>query len=952
MSSHAHAAAGSIKLCPALSDPELYKDKENEDFSRMVAGKDGWLFRSRFDLKFRFRLTERTLDSFQRLAEAFRRNGSELVVVMMPTRGLVHYEELLPPQSEEFDVKAAKKNYLQMLSELRSTGLAVADMSNVDEINNYFLKRDNHWTTTGAEFTAQKVSEVIKALPAYNSLKKTSFKTNPLPGESKEATHRYAEFVNKICGTDIPREMHDVIYQTENIDAGGAEESLFGDKTAEISLLGTSNSTSPEPSYANFEGFLKEYLEADIFNEAVSGGSLQGSISNYLLSGRYSEHKPKIVIWEMSAHYGFNQQAFLREIVPAVYGECNSENLIAETTQSLNGTDNILFKNLSNKNISSDRYYLSLKLSDKKHRTAKIRFTHADGRYETVKLERSARSFPENNGAYFVELSDVMTAPLDKVELNLKQSGGQAEVKLCKVPEPTSTLQKYTQNKPQNQNMANTSNRLKKPGYVKNWAEKFSWLSNYNVSSYKNITAKKQLLRLPDLKIYNAKAVIDKMPLLANGEIKVESMEGAPPLRKFAFDKRLVEFQNIQKSIDPKAVHIYSGSYDISSLQKELKDANVLIEKEDRYILRRPVAIYPGASLIIKDLKKPLQLSQESGAFIASAGNLFVINSTIQGWNEAENEPAKLKSDMQSFRPFITTWDGSETYLVDSKLEHLGYALSKSYGITFSTNDVVQEEFEEEYGDLQPPTGWAINNVFNDIYFGFYSYEAKNVVLLNNLYKDNIIYGIDPHDRSEGLIIAYNNVTGSKKKHGIIISRDVKDSFIVYNKVKNNNGSGIMLDRNSTNNVIAYNDVQFNNDGITLYESPDNFLYENKIENNKGSGVRIRNSWNIEVEGGNVNLNGGYAFEIYEDTLENTNRDFDLDPVLSRSSAVFRHVRLESNQGILKTNSFESIRFEWVNLENNLNSKMPFAGDISSKSATLEKYAKEEAQIFEIKSDS
>ncbi len=946
----------SINLCPAINDRNIYKDKENEDFAMMIAGKDGWLFRSHFDLKFRFKLTERTIDSFRRLGDAFRSKGTELVIVMMPTRGLVHYNQLTPQELEEFDHKAAKRSYLKMLDDMRRSGVAVADMSEADTVDNYFLKRDNHWTHEGAKFTAEAVANTIKTMPVYDELKKTDFSNKEITA-SQEATHRYAEFVNKICHSDIPRETLNKTFEVESLDNAQSEENLFGDESQpEITLLGTSNSTNPQPSFANFEGFLKEALRADILNQAVSGGSLQGSISNYVLNEDYKKTKPKIIIWEMSAHYGFNQQAFLREIVPSVYGDCTAEESVAEATvDASNSREPVVMENLASKNIQSNKYYVALKLDDKNQRTVKVKFTHADGRTDTTKLERSARNFPTNPGIYFIELSDVMEAPLDKISLELKEPGGTARAHICKVPQiknstPVNAESTKVKKQDNNKKLSWGDSIINK---FKDLFKSVSWFSPYKIT-VKTIDDKKiDVPTLPDLSGYTETNIMEKMPALQKGIVKIENMEGAAPLRKYAFDKRLVEFQNIQNRVEPDAIHIYSGIYDLPALMNELKDTKAIVEKPEGYLVRLPIALYPGSALIIKDLDKPLLLSQTKGAFIASAGDFFIMNSEIIGWDEKNGSPAELTGKYNIFRPFITMWDGSELYISGSHVKNLGYSLSKSYGLTISTNDVIQEEFEEEYGDLPPPSGWIINSVFDRMYFGFYTYEAKNFALIGNTYRDNIVYGIDPHDRSEKLIIAYNDVSGSKQKHGIIISRDVKDSFIIHNSVHENKGSGIMLDRNSTNNVVAFNRSWHNQgDGITLYESPDNVLYHNDVKNNDGSGIRVRNSWNIDVIGGDVSLNKDYAFQIYEDDLSGTDRDFEIDPVTPRTAVNFKGVGMASNGGILKSNSFESVRFENMNIDKNLLSRAPFGGDLKSKSGKIADYALRDSPSIEIKSGS
>ena len=390
-------------------------------------------------------------------------------------------------------------------------------------------------------------------------------------------------------------------------------------------------------------------------------------------------------------------------------------------------------------------------------------------------------------------------------------------------------------------------------------------------------------IEMPDLSGFTTQAILEKLPAYKAGEIELAKMEGAAPLRKFAFDKRLIEMRNIQDRIQPIAIHIYSGIHDFEDLFLQMRDKGIIVEKNEGYIVRLPIAIYPEAGLIIKDLDKPVLLSQDNGGFIAAAGDLFIINSTVTAWNEEQKKPATIDDNIEKFNPFITTWDGSKFYVADSIMNNLGYAASKSYGITISTNDVVQEEFFEEYGDLSVPTGWIINSEFNNMYFGYYSYETEDFVIYNNKYHDNLIYGIDPHDRSERLIIANNFITGTKVKHGLIISREVNNSWIINNTSEYSEGSGIMIDRDCQNTVIANNISRFNKgDGITLYESPHNILIDNIVTDNEGTGIRIRNRWDVDVFGGRIALNEEQAFIVYQDDLSHKPRDFEMDPVFPR----------------------------------------------------------------------
>ena len=232
------------------------------------------------------------------------------------------------------------------------------------------------------------------------------------------------------------------------------------------------------------------------------------------------------------------------------------------------------------------------------------------------------------------------------------------------------------------------------------------------------------------------------------------------------------------------------------------------------FVARLPIVVSQGATLDIDKQVKELRLSQERGAFLVNDGMLFVRDSKVTGWSESKKEPAWFKTPNE-FRPFLISWGGAEVYLSNSTFTSFGYNASKAYGISISQYSPGMDKQMKR----PRPKGWVIDSTIVDSWYGFYCYEADDLVVKGNTYRDNIVYGIDPHDRSHRLIIADNTVHGTRKKHGIIVSREVNDSFIFNNRSYENKLSGIVLDRNSEGNLVAYNEVYRNHsDGITLRE--------------------------------------------------------------------------------------------------------------------------------------
>ncbi|ULJ76594.1 NosD domain-containing protein [Rhizobium gallicum] len=213
------------------------------------------------------------------------------------------------------------------------------------------------------------------------------------------------------------------------------------------------------------------------------------------------------------------------------------------------------------------------------------------------------------------------------------------------------------------------------------------------------------------------------------------------------------------------------------------------------------------------------------------------------------------------------------------------------------------------------PTGYFINNSFENLYYGFYAFEAKDIVFVGNELVNGVIYGLDPHDRSKNLMMAYNTAYGTQKKHGIIISREVDDSFILGNLSFENHGSGIMLDRQSYGTIVYANDASRNKgDGFAAMESPCALVDSNMFYGNGRSGVKVRNSWDVHVEGNQIRQNKAAGIEAYIDNLkvaeQSEFRDFVEDPYYPIATVAARDNLLENNRvGLMTRGASEAMFF-------------------------------------------
>jgi hypothetical protein len=358
----------------------------------------------------------------------------------------------------------------------------------------------------------------------------------------------------------------------------------------------------------------------------------------------------------------------------------------------------------------------------------------------------------------------------------------------------------------------------------------------------------------------------------------------------------------IQGDLNPNFINVDGGVFTLSQLRDQLvADGRWDAVQEDggSILFRQPILVGRDATLIVSGEEfDEMRLGSDTGAYLVVAGTLYVLDTRLVAYSEKTRGPDHWDTDRgRVFRPFVAGWSDSRLFFGGSTIVSIGYPAGKGYGLSFTAgpSDLVATQSAPK-----PPTGVVVGNSFQNAYYGFYSYEAKGVDVVGNEYRDNVIYGIDPHDRSQDLRIAYNTIYGTKKKHGLIISREVDFSYLVGNLSFDNAGSGIMLDRDSVSNIV-YANTAFGNrqDGLTFFESSCNLVMANDFFDNARSGIRIRNSWDVALYANRIADNGGSGIDAYIADIAGSSagetRDFELDPYFPVTSFVAEGNRLDAN---------------------------------------------------------
>lgn len=454
-------------------------------------------------------------------------------------------------------------------------------------------------------------------------------------------------------------------------------------------------------------------------------------------------------------------------------------------------------------------------------------------------------------------------------------------------------------------------------------------------------------LQIPNVFAPSADASRRMMPAPGSAEsVFYSALLGFSPFDNEAFkltgkgQPAIYPLQVSQALTWPRYIAIEKGVVTLGDILRNLPEASAhrLLERSgDTITIRAPIVVLPDATLVMAGAEfGRYQLSATAGAYISVAGRLHVQDADIVGFDENTGAPSPMSDERRAeFRPYLVGWSGSNMVLAGSRFANLGYDARKAYGITLSTGPDTADRYRAE---PRRPTAVIVDNSFEELRYGFYSYEADDVELIGNEYRDNIVYGIDPHDRSRRLVIGLNTAYGTKKKHGIIVSREVDDSFIVGNLSLRNAGSGIMLDRTSIRNVVYANTAAANDgDGLTFFESGCNVAASNALVGNERAGVKVRNSDLVGIYNNLLEGNGGSAVDVYISELESSTasdtRDFALDPYHAVSRIAVGRNQISANAAGVNAAGASSIILQanrFVDQKSRL-----FSGDLLSLSPFL-----------------
>lgn len=423
-------------ICPAMQDDETYNAKGMIFYKKIVAGDDGWVFRTGTDFRSDFKMHPQTIRYMKKLQDAFTAKGILFVYLVPPTRGIAQGNHVNGDDVESKDFRSiradASAGYQAMLKTMQGAGINVVGFPGLVDGKAYFYKRDHHWNPEGARLAARRTAAFIKASPVYASIPKVPFVTRDVG--AYDYTGPFGEIIYPVCKLVLPSEKTDRYETTRGAQASDSDALFSDDVFPEIALVGTSNSAN-DPSVANFDGFLKEALATDVYNASIIGAGIDAPLLAYLNSDAYRAHKPKVVIWETPGYYNqnFMHSRIYRQAIPGVFGDC-AENPVAERKgREVNGAEIDVISGLGGHKIVGSQYYVTLRFSGviKKPVHISLKYSHYTDSYKVTRPPR----YPYD-GVYYMLLKDMKAGSLDSVRLKLPDEavGQKLDVRVCKLP--------------------------------------------------------------------------------------------------------------------------------------------------------------------------------------------------------------------------------------------------------------------------------------------------------------------------------------------------------------------------------------------------------------------------------------------------------------------------------------------------------------------------------------
>lgn len=362
----------------------------------VLEGNDGVFYRIQSDLRMDHRVSQQAIEYMAELSRALAENGTLLVYLPVPTKGLA-MPQMLPRDAQlyGYDAALAGRVFQGLIARFEAAGVATVDalpqMTSLAAATPPFFKADFHWTSFGARAAAIAVAERLQREPNYQAMEKARY-TSQSVGQ-KTAFSGLRRLLQLSCHDALPPVVTTGFETVKTSEGETASVDLFAEaESVQIALVGTSFSDS---DINNFAGFVSEATGLDVVNYALTGGNQFGAIQDYLTSREFHLNPPAILLWENPIYNSltrFGDQP-MRELIAAARGKCRKELVGSDG----GGSEVDIPQNATTR----DTVLLDLGMADA--RRVAFNFEMPDGSTRRRVVQRSSRQTP--TGRFFMPLS-------------------------------------------------------------------------------------------------------------------------------------------------------------------------------------------------------------------------------------------------------------------------------------------------------------------------------------------------------------------------------------------------------------------------------------------------------------------------------------------------------------------------------------------------------------------
>lgn len=273
----------------------------------------------------------------------------------------------------------------------------------------------------------------------------------------------------------------------------------------------------------------------------------------------------------------------------------------------------------------------------------------------------------------------------------------------------------------------------------------------------------------------------------------------------------------------------------IPELARELSAYKAFTRHGTTYRLNRPLEIDGDIRLdVTGDTVSKLELvsSPKMIAPLMFDGSMVLFDGvTVTTINPRTGQPDE---DSHDGRAYVRMKNGRMD-AVNSTFSWLGNGLGPS--LTAQARDWQVESEGGTYGfslrvsssklGVDVPTGWVQGSTFEHNYFGAFTFGTSGMMWKDNVFTNNEVYGLDPHDDSNNAMVVGNRFMFNGK-HGFIVSKRCLYNVIINNTSVDNRLHGFMLHQDSAYNLIEHNVAYGNADNYVIFQSNWNTIRDNK----------------------------------------------------------------------------------------------------------------------------